>query len=144
MDQIIELEGLDEELFRRVGPLVMNPVVLKQNHNFPFRTTENFRWYLALAAEHVIGFVPVERRKRVWTVNNYYIAGRDFSVLSELLLRVTDAAASEGMPLEAVAFLEDVDVYRELGFEEEKRWTRYVKMVRNKREDHGEESEERV
>ena len=51
MDEIMEFEGLDPALYQWVGPLVMNPAVLKQNYNFPFRTTQAFRWYVAIEKE---------------------------------------------------------------------------------------------
>lgn len=131
MDRLIELEGLAPELYSWVGPLVMNAEVLKQNYNFPFRTAENFRWYLAVRENEVMGFLPVEHRKAGWNINNYYIRDHNPIVLQELLQRVVHAAADEGRMLVAVVFLEDCDVFAEAGFEEVRRWTRYVRMVKN-------------
>lgn len=131
MDELIELEGLAPELYQWVGPLVMNSEVLKQNYNFPFRTAENFRWYLAVSGSLVLGFLPVERRKNGWIINNYYIRDRNPVVLYELLGRVTKVASGAGQCLTAICFLEDCDVFAESGFEEVKRWTRYVRMVKN-------------
>ena len=39
---------------------------------------------------------------------------------------------SEESSLTAVSFVEDRDVFGELGFLEDKVWTRYVKMEKNK------------
>lgn len=136
---IIELEGLDGALYQWVGPLVMNPKVLKQNYNFPFRTTEKFRWYIAVEQETVIGFIPVERKTYTWIINNYYVEGRNEEVLVTLLAKVMTDAEEAGMAMEAVAFLEDGPLYQKLGFLEEKRWTRYVKMKKDKVEDYGKE-----
>lgn len=36
MTQIVELKGTEKRLYQLVAPLVMNPVVLKQNYNYPF------------------------------------------------------------------------------------------------------------
>ena len=128
MDEIMEFEGLDPALYQWVGPLVMNPAVLKQNYNFPFRTTQAFRWYVAIEKEEVIGFVPVERRKGGWVINNYYIKGQDAALLSILLDRIVSVASEERKMLTAICFLKDRDVYRGHGFEEVNLWKRYVKM----------------
>ena len=130
MNKIMEFEGLDPALYQWVGPLVMTPAVLKQNYNFPFRTTQDFRWYVAVEEEEVTGFVPVERRKGGWIINNYYIKGQDESLLSVLLERIIAVASEERKLLTAVCFLQDKDVYREHGFEEVNLWKRYVKMVK--------------
>ena len=42
MVQIIQLQGTDKRLYELVAPLVMNPEILKQNYNYPFRTSEDF------------------------------------------------------------------------------------------------------
>lgn len=44
---ILKLQGLDGRLFDLVAPLVMNPAVLRQNNNYPFKTTRNHVWYIA-------------------------------------------------------------------------------------------------
>lgn len=131
MDKILEFEGLDTALYSCVGPLVMDPAVLKQNYNFPFRTTLAYRWFVAMNEEEVIGFIPVERRKSGWIMNNYYIKGHDETVLIALLQRIMTVASEDKHTLVAVSFLEDRDVFRKLGFEEVNVWKRYVKMVKN-------------
>lgn len=131
MDKILEFEGLDAALYPCVGPLVMDPAVLKQNYNFPFRTTQAYRWFVAVNGEELVGFIPVERRKSGWIMNNYYIKGRDETVLEALLQRIMAVAAEEKRTLAAISFLEDRDVFRRLGFEEVNVWKRYVKMVKN-------------
>lgn len=131
MNRIIELEGLAPALYPLVGPLIMNPVVLKQNHNFPFRTTEKYRWYVALTEEGVpIGFLPVERRVHSWIINNYYVSGHDAGVLAELLDAVSAGASDAGRPLEAVVLSEDREGFARHGFEVVKEWIRYVRMVK--------------
>ena len=40
MIQIVQLHGTDKKLYELVAPLVMSPEVLKQNYNYPFRTSE--------------------------------------------------------------------------------------------------------
>ena len=48
MVQIIQLQGTDKRLYELVAPLVMNPEILKQNYNYPFRTSEDFVWFVAV------------------------------------------------------------------------------------------------
>lgn len=125
--QIKLLNGTEPELYRLVAPLVMDPAVLKQNYNFPFRTSERFVWLVALAEdEEVLGFLPVECKRTECVINNYYVKGKDAEVLSVLAARA--AQAFPDRVLAAVAFREDVDTFRALGFTAEKEWTRYVRM----------------
>lgn len=127
MMQIIQLPGTDKRLYALVAPLVMNPVVLKQNYNFPFRTSEKFVWFVAVDKRKVVGFVPVERRSKELIINNYYVLDKDPDILRALLEKVI-ADVDEELLLTSVTFLEDSGLFGELGFVEEKRWTRYVKM----------------
>ena len=63
MTQIVELKGTEKRLYQLVAPLVMNPVVLKQNYNYPFRTSENFIWFIAVEGKEIVGFIPLEHKK---------------------------------------------------------------------------------
>ena len=51
---ILKLQGLDGRLFDLVAPLVMNPAVLRQNNNYPFKTTRNHVWYIAMDEQRVL------------------------------------------------------------------------------------------
>lgn len=131
MIQILQLQGMDKRLYQLVAPLVMNPEVLKQNYNYPFRTSENYVWFIASDSKRVVGFIPVEYKKNECVINNYYVKDKDSDTLKKLLESVV-AAVDEDKDLTAVSFLEDCDVFKELGFSEEKVWTRYVKMKKDK------------
>ena len=130
MIQIIQLKGTDRRLYELVAPLVMNPDVLKQNYNYPFRTSEDFVWFVAVEKRKVIGFIPVEEKKKEYVINNYYIKERNVDTLKLLLEKVLEKQGEESS-LTAVSFVEDRDVFSELGFLEDKVWTRYVKMKKN-------------
>ena len=106
------------------------PEVLKQNYNYPFRTSEEYEWFVALDNKHVVGFVPVEHKKYECVINNYYIKERNVDTLKLLLEKVLEKQGEESS-LTAVSFVEDRDVFSELGFLEDKVWTRYVKMKKN-------------
>lgn len=131
MIQIIQLKGTEKRLYQLVAPLVMSPEVLRQNYNYPFRTSEDYVWFVALDNKHVVGFIPVERKKSECVINNYYVKDKDVETL-KLLMNAVIEALDEENSLTAISFLEDKDVFRELKFNEEKIWTRYVKMKKDK------------
>lgn len=131
MIQIIQLQGTDKRLYELVAPLVMNPDVLKQNYNYPFRTSEDFVWFVAIEKRKVIGFVPVENKKKECVINNYYIEGNNEDTLKRLLEKII-SAADTSKELTSVTFVEHSALFKELGFSEEKVWTRYVKMKKDR------------
>ncbi len=131
MMQIVRLQGTDKRLYQLVAPLVMSPEVLKQNYNYPFRTSEDFEWFVALENKNVIGFVPVEYKKNECVINNYYIKGKSEETLRMLLEKIVEVMDQDKY-LTAVSFLEDKAVFGEFGFSEEKVWTRYVRMKKDK------------
>lgn len=131
MMKIVQLPGTDRLLYELVAPLVMNPAVLKQNYNYPFRTSEDFIWFIALEDNAVVGFMPVEKKKGELVINNYYIKGNDEGILKQLLEEAINKSGEEAN-LTAVVFIEHSPLFKEFGFTDEKIWTRYVKMRKSK------------
>ncbi len=127
MTQIIELQGTEKRLYQLVAPLVMNPEVLKQNYNYPFRTSESFVWFVAVDGKEVVGFIPLEYKKWEAVINNYYIRNNNAEVLKALLEKVI-AKMDKDKYLSSVTFVEHQEIFKELGFSVEKEWKRYVKM----------------
>ena len=127
MTQIIELQGTEKRLYQLVAPLVMNPEVLKQNYNYPFRTSESFVWFVAVDGKEVVGFIPLEYKKLEAVINNYYIRNNNAEVLKALLEKVI-AKMDKDKYLSSVTFVEHQEIFKELGFSVEKEWKRYVKM----------------
>lgn len=127
MIQVVQLHGTDEQLYCLVARLVMDPEVLKQNYNYPFRTSENYEWFIALSDGRVVGFMPVEQKKNEYVINNYYVEAKDADTLKLLVESVAGQWDGE-RPLIAVCFLEDRETFGEQGFIVEKVWTRYVRM----------------
>ena len=127
MTQIIELQGTEKRLYQLVAPLVMNPEVLKQNYNYPFRTSENFIWFVAMEGKEIVGFIPLEHKKSEAIINNYYIRNNNAEVLKALLEKVI-AKMDKDKYLSSVTFVEHQEIFKELGFSVEKEWKRYVKM----------------
>lgn len=125
--EIKQLHGTEEQLYRLVAPLVMNPAILKQNHNYPFRTSDQFEWFIASNDEgQIVGFIPVEHKRLHYVINNYYIMNRDATILALLIQRAIDTFSPH--PLIAIAFREDKETFQSMGFEIEKQWTFYIKM----------------
>lgn len=127
MIQILQLKGTDKRLYRLVATLVMDPVVLKQNYNYPFPTSEDYTWFIALEGRQVVGFIPVKCKGYECIINNYYINGKNKDVLKQLLEKII-AGIDEEWELTATCFVEDTPVFEEMGFTEEIVWIRYVKM----------------
>ena len=131
MVQIIQLQGTDKRLYELVAPLVMNPEILKQNYNYPFRTSEDFVWFVAVDKKKVIGFIPVEEKKKEHVINNYYIESNNEDTL-KLLLEKVISETNTSKELTSVTFMEHSSLFKDLGFSEEKIWTRYVKMKKDR------------
>ena len=71
------LGGTSPRLYKLVAPLVMNAAVLRQNDNYPYKTSQRHEWLLALDDEDenkISGFFPVERREGYAYINNYYLS----------------------------------------------------------------------
>ena len=130
MVQIIQLQGTDKRLYELVAPLVMNPEILKQNYNYPFRTSEDFVWFVAVDKKKVIGFIPVEEKKKEYVINNYYIESNKDTL--KLLLEKVISETNTSKELTSVTFMEHSSLFKDLGFSEEKIWTRYVKMKKDR------------
>ena len=64
-----KLPGTDARLYALVAPLVMSVPIIRQNNNYPFKTSRKHLWFIALERGEVKGFMPVERKT----------AGVDFS-----------------------------------------------------------------
>ena len=58
--EIEKLGGTTERLYRLVAPLVMKPCILRENNNYPFKTSMHHIWFIAIEEERVVGFMPVE------------------------------------------------------------------------------------
>lgn len=130
MVQIVKLNGVDRRLYKLVAPLVMNPKILKANNNYPFKTTAEFVWFVAVDGKKVVGFVPMEQRGKVVIINNYYVEEDQEDVLFLLLTDSVAAFAGE-KPLEAVVQVKHQETFEKQGFVVEKVWKQYVKMRRD-------------
>ena len=135
MMQIIQLKGKDKHLYRLLAPLVMDPEVIRANNNYPFKTGEEYVWFIAIEDKEVMGFVPVEQKGRKKAViNNYYVKaeGTEREELLSLLLPAVIAEFGSGTwLLNSVTLIQDKEIFEKFEFVSmDKKWTRYVKMYR--------------
>lgn len=135
MMQIIQLKGKDKHLYRLIAPLVMDPEVIRANNNYPYKTGENFVWFVALEDKEVVGFIPVEeKRGKSCIINNYYV-NTDGEKREEILSLLLTAILKEYIPGEwlvnTVTLIQDKESFEKFEFISlDKKWTRYVKMYR--------------
>ena len=117
MIQVIQLKGKDKHLYQLLAPLVMDPDVIRANNNYPFKTSEDFVWYIAIDNRDVIGFIPVDEKRK--------------EILSLLLSSVVTAFIPAGWTLNSVTLIQDQETFEKFEFASmDKKWTRYVKMNR--------------
>ena len=46
--EIEKLGGTTERLYRLVAPLVMKPCILRENNNYPFKTSMHHIWFYSM------------------------------------------------------------------------------------------------
>ena len=115
--------------------MVMDPEVIRANNNYPFKTGEEYVWFIAIEDKEVVGFVPVEQKNRKKAViNNYYVKAEG-TVREEILSHLLPAIVAEFRPeswlLNSVTLVQDKETFEKFEFVSmDKKWTRYVKMYR--------------
>ena len=122
-------------MYRLLAPMVMDPEVIRANNNYPFKTSEEYVWFIALKDKEVVGFIPVEQKSRKKAViNNYYVNAEDAEreeILSHLLPAIIKEFAPENWLLNSVTLIQDKEIFEKFEFiSMDKKWTRYVKMYR--------------
>lgn len=125
---IVKLQGTDRKLYEFVCPLVMNPAILRQNNNYPFKTGPRYVWYIAAGGEQVIGFIPVRKTTTGnYVIDNYYVKGDDGVVLNKLLVEVIKEEARRA-DLWAIVHKRHVKQFLQNGFRIHIEWKNYNKM----------------
>lgn len=126
--KIIRLNGTDKKLYELVAPLVMNATVLRQNNNYPFKTSPHYIWHLMLETGVVVGFIPLKNTTSGYCIDNYY--STEPAVLEKLLDDVLSVEEYE--ELNAVVHKRDVELFKKKGFSTMIEWTKYSKMIKEK------------
>lgn len=135
MAVVVKMAGTSPELYSCIAPLVMNPEIIKYNHNYPFKTSESFVWFVASSEEQVVGFFPVEVRKKSAVINNYYVSNNDEDVFLSLLEAVINEFMGAEKVLEAVVQKPHESFFLAQGFEIERTWSLYLKMKKTNEEE---------
>lgn len=135
MAVVVKMAGTSPELYSCIAPLVMNPEIIKYNHNYPFKTSESFVWFVAFSEEQVVGFFPVEVRKKSAVINNYYVSNNDEDVFLSLLEAVINEFMGAEKVLEAVVQKPHESFFLAQGFEIERTWSLYLKMKKTNEEE---------
>lgn len=125
--EIVKLPGTDRRLYELVAPLVMNPAILRQNNNYPFKTTRNHIWYILLKGEQVVGFMPVKKTDTHDCIDNYFVSGDDSSLIGLLLSQILDDRIP-GSCLTAVVHKRHVETFAGKHFCTCIEWKKYNKM----------------
>ena len=125
--EIISLGGTEKKLYELVAPLVMNPAVIRQNNNYPFKTSNKYIWYLAIDGCDVVGFIPLKPINNGYCIDNYYIKGDD-KYTAECLLKdiINDLCNSNA--LIAIVNKRHVNVFLDNGFKTFLELKNYNKM----------------
>jgi hypothetical protein len=124
---IIQLEGEDQRLYFLVAHLTMHEEVLKYNLNYPYQTSSDHLWFVAVNNNNTLGFIPVKRKEGIAKINNYYVAGDNSRVFSALLKKVVNTLSLD-FELEAVVQLRHIPDFKKNGFSTTLFWKRYAKM----------------
>lgn len=128
MISVETVKGLDQRLYELVAPLVMNAKVLKQNRNYPFKTSKDFLWFIALDNDKVVGFLPVEIRSKQAVINNYYAEDENPDILNLMIQNAISTLRDEHL-LTSATQVQHITSFTENGFVVEREWKNYVKMI---------------
>lgn len=124
---IQKIAGTDKRLYELVAPLVMNPIIIRYNNNYPFKTSAKYFWFVASRAEAVCGFIPVKVIDEQVLIDNYYIYSDDELLLLNLLREILKEYGSTKKYM-AVVHLRHKEVFIKAGFKQRVEWKKYVKM----------------
>lgn len=124
------LGGTSPRLYKLVAPLVMNAAVLRQNNNYPYKTSSRHEWLVGLDddGKTVRGFFPIERREGYYYLNNYYVPTDSEEELLHIFIEKAITLYTPICPLVAVVHSHHVPVFQKKGFLPEREWKLYVKM----------------
>ncbi|MBQ7774148.1 MAG: hypothetical protein IJ383_08840 [Bacteroidales bacterium] len=126
--EITRLNGTDARLYQLVAPIIMSPSVLRQNNNYPFKTTGHYLWYVAESVvSGVEGFLPLKPVGKGYCIDNYYIKGDNPIVLEKLLGRAIEDYSC-GTELKALVHKRHVEIFCRMGFFTTGELRRYDKM----------------
>lgn len=108
--------GIDNELYSLVAPLVMNAEVLKQNDNAAFKTSASHTWIVAIDDSGTcVGFLPYAITAGEYKVNNYYAKNRDEETMTAMIKEAIKNIG-KGKCMMVVTQKADFAILKKLGF----------------------------
>ncbi|MCL1943833.1 MAG: hypothetical protein FWF54_09845 [Candidatus Azobacteroides sp.] len=125
--EIFKLDGEDQRLYYLVAHLVMNEEVLNYNLHYPYKTSPEYKWFIAADKENTLGFIPVKLKEGKATINNYYVADDDTKIFSLLLKEIIREFLPD-FEIESVTQIQHVPYFEQNGFSITLYWKKYVKM----------------
>jgi len=125
--EIIKLDGEDQRLYYLVAHLIMNEKVLEYNLNYPYKTSQEYRWFIATDETNTLGFIPVKLKEKKAIINNYYVADDDKEVFSMLLKEIIRELLPD-FEIESVTQIRHIPYFEQNGFSITLYWKRYAKM----------------
>jgi hypothetical protein len=124
---IIKINGEDQRLYCLVAHLIMDKKVLAYNLNYPYKTSQEYKWFIATDNGNALGFIPVKLKGRKAIINNYYVADDDKEVFSGLLKEIIQEFLPD-FEIESVVQIRHIPYFEQAGFSITLYWTRYAKM----------------
>ena len=126
------LEGNSPELYQAVGCFVLCPACLRENNNYPYKSSWKHSWHVLYQEERVVAFMPVERKTGGGhKIDNYYAtsAKERNSQLLKLLKSVVAAVNNRASsPLRATVQQRDVGIFKYMNFILIRETKRYAMM----------------
>lgn len=127
--EVISLHGTDDRLYELVARLVMDPDVLRQNNNYPFKTTSQYTWHICMIEDEVVGFMPVKQKAgRLLYIDNYYIKDDRHDILEALIGHILSASPDKSMT--ALCHKRHKEVFHAYGFITVTVFAQYDRMQR--------------
>lgn len=112
-------EGKSPELYLAVGHFVLSPACLRENNNYPYKSSRMFTWHVLYHEDQVVAFMPVERKlDGGYKIDNYYATpdrerGNQLLKLFKSVIKETGDGTS---PLRATVQKRDAGIFKYMNF----------------------------
>lgn len=112
-------EGKSPELYLAVGHFVLSPACLRENNNYPYKSSRMFTWHVLYHEDQVVAFMPVERKlDGGYKIDNYYATPdrERGNQLLKLLKSVIKETGDGTSPLRATVQKRDAGIFKYMNF----------------------------
>lgn len=113
------LDGKSSELYLAVGRFVLSPACLRENNNYPYKSSRMFTWHVLYHEDRVVAFMPVERKPGGdYKIDNYYATPdrERGNQLLKLLKSVIKETGDGTFPLRATVQQRDTGIFKYMNF----------------------------